>query len=1161
MRHKLIISIAAMVFSSNALPANNLSEIPLFIQQGVEPNIILTIDDSNSMRRGYDEFVLSSSNYRKRIYLASDQNPLYFNPSVGYSAPIQANGQPYVTSFSSAFFNGFRTDKGTTNLGSDYLPTTRYDSTGNQHQKVRHMGQDGPFEAGRAFFYTWTPTLPACTGDLLDDGCYVKQEVSAAQEQNFASWFSFYRTRLLTAQTAANRAFHALPESVRVAFQSYNCGGFAFGDCRDSQEYELVENRLRNFSGEHRAELFNWLGNLTSSYDGTPLRSATARVGEYLKIQSGVNSPYAFSPSETEQPIYSCRRNYHVALTDGLWTGSRNSIQNLDSRSATLPDGRSYVPRAPYQDQQVQFPSNGGGQDGDDTLADIAFQYWSSDLAAAIANDVVPSINQSVSDSSAEYWLPQNDPATWQHMVNYFVGFGLQNFLVNPPYIGSTFSGGFSQLLSGAAQWPFSNEINGEGWNEVRAYDLWHAAINSRGEFFSTSNSTDLEIAFRNIVERITRKNYSSSAANFDSAISSGLTRSYITSFDSEDWSGDVRAFRTSNNQLLWSAKAQLAAANVSERKIQFSRAESLVDFKWGSLNSTERALFNTNAFSLTDVLGQQRLNWVRGDQSGEGSGGGFRTRSSLLGDIVESSAVFVGKPDLVGLGDSYAAFASQQALREERVYVAANDGMLHAFDAATGDEQYAFIPAKILSYLPRLSDANYSHKQLLDVTPVVQDVYFDGAWHTVLVAGMKGGQGLYALDITDPGNINLLWEFSDADDADLGFVYQQPSIAKLANDKWAVISSNGYNNSLADSSVSTSGHASILLIDIEDGSVIKKLDTQTGSIIAPNSLSQPSVVDVDGDLVVDFVYAGDLLGNVWRFDLIDAGDSPAFAVSAPVDWQVGLAGEPMFSAKDGDNNPQPITSRLQVIRHPAAEGHLVLFGTGRYLQQGDALANTNKVQSFYGLWDWQTDGAISVAARTSSNQVVSRSSLKSRTLSDEISQASFGLPAPAGSGLIELRDVRTSNIGVISWKTSEGVRDQLGWYMDLLDGGEARGELQISNSLVSGELLLFTTLTPSIDRCSAAGVETWLYGLRAATGERYLFPYYDLNRDQEVNLEDFLVTADGPQTATAIRLDALLAPSLVGNQVIYNGLNGTTSVLFEDGSLRKGRQSWRRLN
>ncbi|QEY73535.1 hypothetical protein [Pseudomonas denitrificans (nom. rej.)] len=300
-----------------------------------------------------------------------------------------------------------------------------------------------------AYYYVYNTALSGCSSNVNDDNCYKLVTVSSTsgtngsdERQNFANWYSFYRNRELATQSGANLAFVSLPENTRLSWQalgtsdtcitsssylsSYNCRGLS----NTSSSY--YDNRLGTFSGAHRAKFFEWLGDIYFN-QGTPLLDAVDRVGSLLSV-TGKYSPYAYSIGSSETPLYSCRASYSITLTDGIWN-TAGSHGDWDSTGRTLPDGQTYSARAPYKDS------------ASNTLADLAFKYWATDAQPNIANNVSTYIAESSSNATTQYWNPKNDPATWQHMVSYFVGLGLTTSLTNPAW-------GATPTPATTANWP-----------------------------------------------------------------------------------------------------------------------------------------------------------------------------------------------------------------------------------------------------------------------------------------------------------------------------------------------------------------------------------------------------------------------------------------------------------------------------------------------------------------------------------------------------------------------------------------------------------------------------------------------------------------------------------------------------------------------------------
>lgn len=941
----------------------------------------------------------------------------------------------------------------------------------------------------QAYYYLYDTTLSTCLpATLQTEGCYRRVLVGSSsgpggtdERQNFANWYSFYRSRALAAQTSTNLALADASENLRLGWQALGTSDScilvtANANCRgiSNSSSTTYDNRLRPFAGAHRAAFFTWLGDVYYN-QSTPLLQAVARVGELLKT-SGSNSPYAYDPGNSESPVYGCRASYSLVVTDGIWNSAFTS-SNADGSAATLPDGQQYSPQAPFQDTTSS------------TLADLAFLYWRTDAQPGLDNKVPPYNTVTNSEvrgpnTLSPYWNPRNDPATWQHLTGFYVGIGLSSALINPDWDGDTFAGGYAGLAASTTSWPVAGADNSVNQNNV--YDLWHAAINSRGEFFSAENASDLITSLGKVVTRITQST-SVGASQIVSPTRVGDTNALFTyspSFSSADWSGDVIKYqRTGTTQTrIWSAAQQLdgkyAAGNTGfgTRKIYMAKGGALTDFAWVNLNTDQRLSLNKTSGGTTDTYGSRRVDYLRGDRGQEAPGAtpAFRPRSHILGDIVNSSPVVVDGPNSpialmdATVGDnSYATFRSTNASRERRIYVGANDGMLHAFNDQ-GQEVYAFVPSAVIVNLTRLTERSYNgggHQSYVDNTPVVGDVYFNGAWRTVLIGTLRGGgRGIFALDITNPNAPVLLWEKSDADASykDLGFTYAQPVITRLHTGGWGVVVSNGYN--------STQDNVVLYVMNVADGSLIKALPA-SDNIATPNGLSSPFVADVDGDLIADYAYAGDLHGNLWRFDLIGTSLT---ATAAADNFRVAFGGRPLYTAQASSlasgttNLVQPITASPAVVAHPSGTGHLVLFGTGKYLEASDALANTSKAMTLYGIWDRQTDGSAA-----GSTPVLTIANLQQQTLG---SDQRISYTSSAGSSVSSTAN--TLSTTSVSYDAITATNGKQGWYLNL----PLNGELVINKPQLFNGTLLMSSLIPSTDACTA-GVTTYLYALDPYTG------------------------------------------------------------------------------
>ena len=941
----------------------------------------------------------------------------------------------------------------------------------------------------QAYYYLYDTALSTCLpATLQTDGCYRRVLVSPIsgpngtdERQNFANWYSFYRSRALAAQTATNLALADASENIRLGWQALGTNDScilvtANANCRSigNSSPAAYDNRLRPFADAHRAAFFTWLGDVYYN-QSTPLLQAVARVGELLKT-TGSESPYASQPGGSEAPVYGCRASYSLVVTDGIWNSALNS-GNVDGTAATLPDSQQYSPQAPFQDTTAG------------TLADLAFLYWRTDAQPSLDNKVPPYNTVSSNETQgtrtlSPYWNPRNDPATWQHLTGFYVGIGLSSALVNPAWGGDTFSGGYAGLAAGTTAWPVAGADNSVNQNNV--YDLWHAAINSRGEFFSAENASDLITSLGKVVTRITHST-SVGASQTVSPTRVGDTTAvfaYVPSFSSADWSGDVIKYqRTATTRTrIWSAAQQLnnrfppGNTAFATRKIYMAKGGVLTDFTWAKLTADQQLLLNRTSGGATDTYGGRRVDYLRGDRSLEAPGAtpSLRPRSQILGDIVNSSPVVVDAPNspialmnaTVG-NDTYATFRTNNASRARRIYVGGNDGMLHAFDDQ-GQEVFAFVPSAVMANLPRLTERSYNgggHQSYVDNTPVVGDVYFDSAWRTVLIGTLRGGgRGIFALDITNPDAPKLLWEKSaaDADYKNLGFTYGQPVITRLHTGSWGVVVSNGYNSD-QDSAV-------LYVMNVANGSLVKALPVSDGQA-SPNGLSSPFVADVDGDLIADYAYAGDLRGNLWRFDLIG---SSLTASALPKDLRVAFGGRPLYIAQASSvargitNLAQPITASPLVITHPSGTGHLVIFGTGKYLEANDAIANPSKAMTLYGIWDRQTDGSAA-----GNSPALTTANLQQQTLGND---QRISYTSSAGSSVSSTAN--TVSTTSVSYDSTTAINGKQGWYLNL----PLNGELVINKPELLKSTLLMSSLIPSADSCTG-GVTTYLYALNPYTG------------------------------------------------------------------------------
>ncbi len=1168
-------------FSTYAADIQYPSQKPLSLTEGVPPNLLVTLDDSGSMYWGYAPDSIRTSGQSSVAGRSSTYNPIYYNPKTVYRVPkkiswdgSQVKVEDYPTPvFTNAKQDGFKTNPARTDLSKYFRLWWHAGFTTDCPAGVQgcvDIGggrwRDPIIYAAPAHYFDYDK---GCSTDEISNAasCYTYRKVEGSrygidQQKNFAIWYEFYANRNLATRSAANLAFYTMPDNVRLTWGALNTceigKGTTSGTCNN--------NKMDRFTGQHRVNFFKWLEVLPAN-SGTPLHKAMHRAGEFIKSETSDTSV--------------CRANYHVLMTDGMWNTVGNTKSDADSTAERLPDGTAYNGNtAPYSDGQTVHSGDAQTQN---TLADSAFYYWANDLRPDLANKISPYMPIKTTDPAKDYWDPRNNPATWQHMVNFTVGLGLSNSLTKSSANGTL----NAPTWNGTEKSPtFANidelknlGTNGLSWPAVQAeapstiYDLWHAAINSRGEFFSADSPDSLVQAFQQILERISGRATTGSSPAINSGVGDdGTGYAYQASYAADqNWAGNLTAtIKTLNPDgsvsasQLWSAKELLDAKGHTSRNIKIASGANLVDFKWSNLTVTQKKDLNRDPDrgDNVDTLGADRLSFLRGDRSKEGAT--FRKRSSVLGDIVSSKPVTVrgaryltGHANrLEGLDTKYEDFVAAQSSRTPMVYVGANDGMLHGFNASTGEEVFAFVPSAVFQNLHKLTATGYgeaTHHFFVDGSPVVADVFIGNKWRTVLVGTLgAGGKGMFALDVTDPAAIKLLWEFNEdklaANDFDvkLGYTFSQPTIARLHNGKWAAVAGNGYA-----ASDSQNGKAALLIIDMETGALTKDLVVQ-GAAGVPNGMSTPKLADINGDGIADYAYAGDLQGNVWRFDLApDNGDTnnPFLRTKDPrdgetVQFQVSFGGSALFSAVDGNGKRQPITAAPSIVRHPTGNGYIIVAGTGRYYAETDQNGLADSTQSIYGIWDPTTKVARSVNKGGFPFSSLTRGNLQVQTMDAGMHGVGNGGDARLLTDTPVLWAEKSSTGSWTTTATPGGGALKAGWYFDLV----LNKEMIVADMLQFGQTLYFQSLVPNADPC-ASGVENWSYAINPTTG----------GRTSHHAWTDYRSTSDPNTVITAVKMSG------EGGISIGTDSDGTSELCtgqeckkITPDPASMGRQSWR---
>ena len=579
------------------------------------------------------------------------------------------------------------------------------------------------------------------------------------------------------------------------------------------------------------------------------------------------------------------------------------------------------------------------------------------------------------------------------------------------------------------------------------------------------------------------------------SSISETLTAdaTYQTRYDSQYWSGDLRGMKIDSiniatgvisTTMKWSAAAKLdtlvagagwdTARNVVTLKPNDSGTLIGAPFRLASLSAAQKT-----ALGSTETEQGNVLNYLRGDTSKESTLSvrkTFRYRASVLGDIVDSAATYVGPPSEVyadAFNPGYSTFKAAKATRKPVVYVGANDGMLHAFDARVdstdgGKELFALVPNAVfngpdnqpsISGLKALTDNGYLHRYYVNGTPFVRDVDFnragtsatpaDSDWRSLLVVGLgKGGRSYVAVDVTDPSSFTsetnvagkVLWEFTHED---MGFSYGRPFIVKTPKWGWVVVIAAGYNNTLGTSTGSSPGKGVIFVLNPKDGTLLQKVKTAQGTAATPAGLAHISGYVPDySDMKMDQLYAGDLLGNLWRFDFTSATAT------------VPDLSTPIAKLETATGTAQPVTTE-PLVEIASDLTRYVFVGTGRLLHNDDR--NNTQTQTFYAL----RDGTVTNPYTTEEGKA---------------NQLPTGVDFPVK------REKMVQVTSLIEGVTLAGDKP-MGWYYDLTGRSGTAAEQVIINPQANEGLVSWVGTLMNQDKCNPAG-ESSTYAVKYGTAK-----------------------------------------------------------------------------
>ena len=1055
------------------------------------------------------------------------------------------------------------------------------------------------------------------SGNTLINTATGIQKTVDQEIQNFANWFKYYRSRTFTSRAAIGLVFEAMEDSLsRVGLSSINTNDTLIKSVSLFQLNDFLTSlyELPVSGGTPLRKAVEDVGDYFS-----------ASNGPWLDLDE--NGP-VLEESDSDANGF-CRQSFNILVSDGVWNGNgAEKSNNFDGQPGdNIPDSpfpdnfdNTLADIAYFYYISDLRPGDSGLRNIFDSDNNLAF--WQRMVSFSVGFGIDGSDNVDIPadggapppDENGNTFINFVDPNIneeakiddlWHAAINttgrYLSARSVEELVNSLLSILQNIAESNSSSAAAIATNSGSSETN------ARFYQARFDASDSSGQLISY---------------RLTR------SGDFSSLEPEWVAGSSLETTIRDPNTGTERTINLNPVEPLFAGNKRTAYSyrysDDNDARIASTKGSG-IEFDWNrfSTDQQRRLLSLNNDETINNPQGISLVNSLLGTNPSD--------RNHTLGDFVHSSPVFVssskfiypdrffdrlisnsGSPNL-GAETPHSQFRINTLNRPGRIYIGGNDGMLHSFIATesltnnpdNGKEVFAYFPNALFDKLNQL-DINfknpYQHQFYVDATPTVGDAFFSigeniADWHTVLAGGYgAGAQGIYAIDITSApvsGENNperILWEFSDRNDPDMGFSYSQPNIVRLHNGQWAVVFGNGYNSTQKDnlsdelinpencdeatSRRSCDGDPVLFILDIGTGDIIAKLQpnnndfyNETEHAEFPNGLSNIAPVDIDGDSITDLIYAGDLRGNLWRYDVRNA---------SPSNWNASV----IFKAIDEVGNPQPITVRPQVGRHENGlntdnnGGVIVYFGTGKLIETQDIQNPINSsdlpLNAFYGIWD----------DLTNTNKPLDKNDLLQQRITAEI-QTEFKDNDDSNSATtFQLRSV-TDN--ALNWNGDPGVTNgQHGWYLNLEvdsnpsngnDGQTKQGERVIASPLLRNNRIIFNTYIQNKNECEFGG-DSWLMELDAFSGGRLSSSPFDFNKDGFFNQADLIDpvlingNAGSLQAVAGVKKPPTVAPPTIVNLPGINGsenkLDSSASGDFlisideNQGGRARGRQSWR---
>jgi type IV pilus assembly protein PilY1 len=1073
-----------------------ISQVPLTITIPAHPQILVAIANSQSMDGDLSGAIMTGSGALGSSYsgLLTSSSPANYTIPTGFTPPLNTGSggvAPYTVTTNGTQYDNSASrlnvaKQGISSILTAYMANADfalmdYDTYGNS------LYTTWVYQMSPAGGFTFT-SLPAESNQVANP-CYgINPLLSNPVSQDCAALNTFYSSQHILLQPYMNVSSSSDDPSINDVLYDYGAGAIciAYGGPTPSNPFPP------NFS----LAQFNGGGfNVTESY--------TTTLNNCAPVTGPTNA--GFVPYSTQVMYEERGFGYYAgqSATDGtmLVPASGSGIVSAGATPTTATVNAALAQFAPFLLPETNNTGTteikaSAGQSSIAGLMAKAKSYFATNPPSSngctphryvvLVTDGLPTY-----DLSGKTWPPLGSAAATGYGVTATFNPDGSLATTNDQALTDTINNLKALNTAGISTYVIGL---GAGVNPsldpVAAQTMTAMAIaGGTGSYFAATSASALTNDLESILGAILAATQSVASVAVNStglSTNSVVYQSQFVSSDAlQDWTGNLYAFPanpytgvvdTAPADALWAAATQLDAQTWdSGRKIATwdPVVNAATPFRWNTSTTASSGIASSTLLGqdletfTADTSGSDVLQFLRGSSAQEvRNGGQFRNRTHKLGDIIFSNPAYVGAPSANYLSSSYLSFAQTYASRLPVIYVGANDGMLHAFDAATGNERFAYIPTGVYANLINLVSPYYNSRHLffVDGSPQQADVQFsDNSWHTVLFGTEgAGGKSVFAIDITNPASItsesalssSVLWDFTNTD---MGLGYANPVIANSNAGLLAFIG-NGYD--------STNEKPFLFALTPQTGAIFAKVDLCAAvptacNLSVANGLSTVIAVNTSGQAgaAANMIYAGDLQGNLWRIDISNA---------LPSAWTVSV----LLQARDSSGNAQPITTAPVATLnpdYPQLAGTMVFVGTGQLLGISD-LSNTH-TQSIYGVYD----------PPTPYGSPLTRSSLVQQTLTS----ATIG----------------TTQVAVVS-SVAVSLPTTKGWFIDLTLNS---GERVVNTPLLRSGALVVTSTQPSASTCAAGGT-SFSYVINYATGSAFPAPQFDANGDGAINSSDVAV-------------------------------------------------------